>query len=424
MRHVVFVVPFALDTTLRFLRACIALEGVRVGVISQEGPAALPREVRAALVGHRTIDDPLDSEQLERAVCALAPALEGRIDALIGILEQLQVPLAEVRERLGIRGMDVATAHNFRDKARMKDLLRKSDLPCARHGLAKSAAEALTLAKEVGYPLVVKPPDGAGARNTFRVEAEAELASWVRTVPPTPASPLLLEEFVRGREHSFDSVSVHGEHVFHSISRYTPTPLEVMQHPWIQWCVVLPRSIDSPEYDDIRAAGRAALSALGLVSGLTHMEWFRRPDGSLAISEVAARPPGAQFTSLLSVAYDHDFYGAWAELMAFERFAAPERKFAAGAIYLRGQGGGVVQGVHGIEAVRDRVRGLVVDAKLPQPGQKKSSSYEGEGYVILRHADTDALEEGLALLLKTLRVELDASSNAATSGDVPKGGAR
>ena len=47
---------------------------------------------------------------------------------------------------------------------------------------------------------------------------------------------------------------------------------------------------------DLVTQGRgaaAALRALGLETGLTHMEWFRRADGSPIVSEVGARPPGA-----------------------------------------------------------------------------------------------------------------------------------
>ena len=59
-------------------------------------------------------------------------------------------------------------------------------------------------------------------------------------------------------------------------------------------------------------SGPAALRALGVRDALTHMEWFRRPDGSVAVSEVGARPPGAQLTSMLGYAHDIDFYRAWA----------------------------------------------------------------------------------------------------------------
>ena len=55
-----------------------------------------------------------------------------------------------------------------------------------------------------------------------------------------------------GDEFSFDSVFIAGEMVWHSINHYMPSPLTVLEHPWIQWCVVLPRDISGPEFDPIR----------------------------------------------------------------------------------------------------------------------------------------------------------------------------
>jgi len=406
VRRVAFVVPYALDATLRFVRAAAELPGVHLGIVSQEPAERLPAELRARIAGHVRVGDALDARELGEALTRLGPQLGGAVDALVGILEQLQVPMAEVRERAGIRGMGVEEAHNFRDKARMKDVLRAHGVACARHALATNANEALAFAAEC-LPLVAKPPAGAGAKNTFRVDRREDLESWLRTVPPTPASPLLLEEFVVGEEHSFDSVSLHGRHLFHSISRYYPSPLEVLETPWIQWCVLLPRRVDGPEYADIVAAGRRTLDALGMWSGLTHMEWFRRPDGSVAISEVAARPPGAQFTTLLSHAHDVDFYRAWARLAVFEEFEVPERRFAAGAAYLRGQGEGRVARVRGLAELERELDGLVVEARLPRPGQGKGSGYEGEGYVVLRHPETEAVIAGLRRLVDTIRVDLE-----------------
>ena len=60
----------------------------------------------------------------------------GGIDALVGMLEQLQVPLGEVRDALGIAGMGAEVAHNFRDKARMKTVFEANGVPCAGHRLA------------------------------------------------------------------------------------------------------------------------------------------------------------------------------------------------------------------------------------------------------------------------------------------------
>jgi hypothetical protein len=43
---------------------------------------------------------------------------------------------------------------------------------------------------------------------------------------------------------------------------------------------------------------------------------------------------------------------------------------------------------------------------MPQPGQVQPSSYEGAGYVILRHPETSVVEQGLARILEILRIEL------------------
>jgi glutathione synthase/RimK-type ligase-like ATP-grasp enzyme len=91
----------------------------------------------------------------------------------------------------------VATARNFRDKAQMKSVLRAGGIPCARHRLADSAAAAADFAREVGFPLVVKPPAGAGAKSTFRLDDADDLRVWLDAAPPTPDRLALLEEFQR-----------------------------------------------------------------------------------------------------------------------------------------------------------------------------------------------------------------------------------
>jgi len=217
----------------------------------------------------------------------------------------------------------------------------------------------------------------------------------------------LIEELVTGEEHSFDSAVVRGEMVWHSIGRYAPTPLTVLEHPWIQWCVVLPRDISGPDFDPIRRAADEALHALGLVNGFSHLEWFRRADGSAAVSEVGARPPGAQFTTLMSYAHDVDMYAVWARLMVYDEIDPPERRWAVGAAYLRPQGHGRVRAVHGIDRLDPALHELVVEARLPEPGQSTSTSYEGDGYVVVRHHDTAVVEEALEELITTIRVELE-----------------
>jgi biotin carboxylase len=403
-RHVVFVAPFLLPATTRFIAAAASLPQVRLSLVSQDPLEKAPEALRRQLAGHWRIDQGLEARAIVSAAQALAQRV-APVDRLIGSLEQLQVPLAEARAALGLPGLSVAAAHNFRDKSRMKDVLARAGLPCARHRLITSAGEAESFVREVGFPVIAKPPAGAGAINTFRLNDAIALREYLAAFPPGPQRSALLEEFLSGEEHSFDSILLNGELVWHSISVYRPAPLTVVENPWIQWCVLLPRELGQ-EFEPVRALASRALVTLGLVTGMTHMEWFRRTDGSVAISEVAARPPGAQFTSLISYAHDRDFYRAWAELLVFDAFEPPERRYASGAAYLRGIGTGRVRRIHGVETVQRELGAAIVEAHWPSPGDPQPAGYEGAGYVIFRHADTAVVERALRRTIEIIRVEV------------------
>lgn len=403
--HVVFVAPFFMDTTLRFVRAVATTPGVRCSLLTQEPPFKVPDDLRAQLCGFCQIDDALDARHIERGA-RLLESKHGKIDKLFGALEHIQVQLADVRAAMGLGGLTPAAARNFRDKARMKDVLQKAELPCARHREVKSSSDAWHFAGKVGYPLVIKPREGAGSKGTFRVDNDKQLAEALLNVRPAENRPAVIEEFITGDEYSFEVLSFHGKPLWHSLTRYLPNPLDAVRNPWIQWCVLLPREVDDARYDDVRKAGFAALQALGMDTGMSHMEWFRRPDGRLAISEIAARPPGAQIVSLNSLACDFDLFKAWALLMTHGQFTVPQRKYAAGAAFFRGQGQGRIKAIHGLEQAQRELGHLVVETKLPQIGARPNSSYEGDGYALLRHPETKVVEQGLRRIVELVYVEL------------------
>src|ERR1700751_2591331 len=183
-----FVAPYLLDTTTRFVEAAARLPDVRLALITSEPEDRLPPQLRPHLAGPWRIYDPLDPGQIAPAVQGLSRQL-GPVERLLAVLEQLQVPLAQVREHLGIPGMDPVTANNFRDKDQMKTVLRAAGVPCARHKLAVSPADGIGVAERAGFPLGVKPPAGAGAKSTFRLDAPGDLAAWLEMAPPTPERP-------------------------------------------------------------------------------------------------------------------------------------------------------------------------------------------------------------------------------------------
>ena len=401
MRNVVFVAPYPLTTTLRFCEALQGLQDVRLLGLFQQAPQGHHAAMFADVV---CVESALHAGSIAGGLATLQQR-HGPTHRLLGVLEDLQEPLAELRAHMGIDGPTPAIAHRFRDKGHMKDALRAAGLPCARHARLQNADDAWRFIQQVGFPVVLKPPAGAGAIATFRVDSFEALDEALSVLKPTPEREVLAEEFLTGQEFSFETLTVAGTPVFHSIGRYYPSPLEVLTQDWVQWIVHLPRDISGPEFDPVRSVGARTIEALGLVDGMTHMEWFRRPDGSVAIGEIAARPPGAQIVRLMSTAHEADLYRGWARAVVDQAFDGPlKRHWSCGAAFLRGQGRGRIVAVEGIEEAQARMGQLVTAAKLPQVGAHKAASYEGDGWVVVRHEDDQVVLSALLDLVRTVRI--------------------
>lgn len=411
MPHVAFVAPRFLENTNRYVAAFAALEGVTLSVISQDPEASIPPALRPRIAAHYGVRNPLDGRELTVAARYLTDKV-GRVDRLAGALEQLQVPLATVRDALGIEGINGEVAQNFRDKDRMKDVLREHGVPVAKSGLATSPAALRTFIERTGFPVIVKPQAGLGSRSTYRITSPTDLAALeARGVLPTEQQPLQVEEFVVAREHTCETVTVKGKTVWRSGTRYLPTPLEVLENPWIQYCVLLPRE-DPPEFKKFHAVNEAALAALfgktantAAGTAITHMEWFLRDDGSSLVSEVGARPPGVQIMPLMSIAHETDFVADWCRLTALDQFTPKERKWSAGAAFFRGQGNGKrIVHVEGVEKAVAEVGDALVEMRTPKVGMPRAEGYEGEGWATVRHATTEGAKKALLALVQNVQV--------------------
>jgi biotin carboxylase len=404
MTNVLLVAPWFSDAMKHCVQCFLDLPGARVGVLTQEPPERVPPALAARLAACERIGDAAQSAQLVAAATAVR-AQWGRIDRLEGYLEMLQVPIAEARDALGVDGMGAATARNFRDKNRMKDVLRAAGVPVARQALVRTVDDARAFAAAVGYPIVLKPLAGFGARNTQRVTDEATLQQALAALQPSADAPAQAEEFVQGDEHTFESVVVDGAVVWSSTTAYVPRPLQVLEHAWMQYALILPREGLPPHAEAFAATNARALAALGVRHGLTHMEWFLRADGSFVVSEVGARPPGANIMPLLRAAHGADPWAAWARLMVERRWDFPPRRFAAGTVFLRAKDGGpTVRGVTGVAAMRQALGPAFVEMKLPEPGQPRSTHYEGDGYVVVHHPSTDGVVKALRTVLDTVTI--------------------
>ena len=402
--HVAFVAPFLRPNTLRYVRALVAIDGVRLSLLTCDSADRLAA-VAPELLGRVTVT-PVGRSLDAAALVAACRTLSGVPDRLLGMLEQLQLPLAEARDTLGIPGMGAEAALAFRDKDRMKQVLRAAGLPVAQHRRLESEAEGLAAAAELGLPLILKPVDGVGSRATFRITTDDDLRAALAHLRPAPERPVQLEEFVVGAERTLEMVLIDGEPVWWSGTRYHPTPLQVLENRWMQYTVTLPAEATAP-WTDFAPVAAEALKALGLQTGLAHMEWFETADGRFVIGEVGARPPGVNIMPLMSHVFDTDMVAAWCRLMVEGTWPCPERVRSAGSAFFRGQGRGHrVVAVRGLAEAHEAVGELVVDRELPQVGQTPQTGYTGEGWAIVAAPTTQAVVSALGTLVRTVRVEL------------------
>src|SRR5438045_1830005 len=170
---VVFLEPSFPPNQREFVRALHAV-GARVTGVGERPKESLDAELRHWLFHYEQIGNVTDVSQVERAVRFVQTKV--RVDRLEAVVEAHVMCAARVREACGIPGTSVKTTYLCRDKPAMKETLRAAGIPCAQSIGSGDPAEIRAFAGRVGFPLVVKPRDAAGASGTMRVDDAQGLA--------------------------------------------------------------------------------------------------------------------------------------------------------------------------------------------------------------------------------------------------------
>ncbi|MCC7012566.1 MAG: ATP-grasp domain-containing protein [Planctomycetes bacterium] len=402
--HVLFVEPAFPKNQREFVRALHSV-GARVTGIGESPLEALDDELKRWLYRYEQVRSVTD----ENALLSVVRRCQARewVDRLESTVEAHTLPVAKVREACQIPGTSVRTAFLCRDKPAMKEALRQAGIPCAQSIGASSTAEVREFAARVGYPLILKPRDAAGAAGTYKVTNDAELEGAMRECGLDRGYPTAIEEFNEGHEGFYDTLSIEGTVQHDFISHYYPNVLEAMRTRWISPQICTTNRVHSPDYAEVKAMGAKVIQALGIETSATHMEWFFGPKG-LRFSEIGCRPPGVRVWDIYSHANEFDLYREWAFAIAHGRVdRAPSRTFAGGMIALRPECDGRITGYDGFELVQQRVGANIIDCHLPPPGsatQPVGSGYMGNAWVRMKHHDYDGLRAALNFVGENLKV--------------------
>ena len=402
--HVVFVEPAFPKNQREFVRALRAV-GARVSGIGERALEAMDQELVGWLYKYERISSVTNEGELLAAV-RRAQQREW-VDRLEATVEAHILPAAKVREACQIPGTSVRTAFLCRDKPAMKEALRAADVPCAQSIGTSSAAEAREFARRVGFPLILKPRDSAGASGTYRVANEGELEGALRASGLLDGRSVAVEEFIEGHEGFYDTLSIGGRVVHEFVSHYYPNVLEAMRTRWISPQVVTTNRVTHENYGEVLALGARVIRALGIGTSATHMEWFFGPKG-LKFSEIGCRPPGVLVWDLYNAANDMDLYVEWAKAIVHGATdVRPSRRFAAGMIALRPECDGTITGYDGVEQMQQRFGKWIIDSYFPPPGtatQSVGGGYMANAWVRARHPDYDEMRKILDAIGETVKV--------------------
>lgn len=325
----------------------------------------------------------------------------GPLHQIITAQETLLEPVARATEALGLRGMSVATVCRALDKPCLKRILEQAGIKTARDQLITSNTDARRFVDEVGFPIVLKPLGGSGGLATWCIRSAEQLELALELMQPSPEGAVLAEDYLRGQELCIDTITIANEPQFYSICCYRPSILKALENPRVQWSCVMPRDISGDPFREFIEQGLKAVRALSVGNAITHMEGFLLAEGGLGFTDATLRPAGARICPMLEFAYDVDPHLAWARVAVDGCFDGPwERRYAVGTFFLRGMGSGRVEHIAGIEAVRQHIGALLVDARLPRVGATKSATYTGDGYITVRHPETEVVEDALQLSRK------------------------
>jgi formate-dependent phosphoribosylglycinamide formyltransferase (GAR transformylase) len=403
--NVVFVEPFFPSNQRHFVRALAEVGATVIGV-GEYAAHDLDSELRGWLHHYEQVSSVTDVE----AMTAVVRSVQDKVwvDLIEATIEAHTLPTAQVREACSIPGTSVRTAWLCRDKPSMKQALREAGVPTAASAAVDSAAQAHAFAEQVGFPLILKPRSGAGAAGTTRADNAAELTSALEVFGGQGADSIAVEEFVEGHEGFYDTITVGGHVALDFVSHYFPNVLEAMRERWISPQFISTNRIElAPEYGELREMGQRVITALGIGTSATHMEWFFGRSG-LKFSEIGCRPPGVGAWDLYCAGNEMDVYRAWAmAVTSGETGAAPSRRYASGMIALRPDRDGAITGYAGVDELQRQHGEWVIDATLPPPGtptQAVEAGYMANAYVRMRHPDYDQLRAMLDSVGRTLHV--------------------
>ncbi|MFD7703762.1 ATP-grasp domain-containing protein [Streptomyces caelestis] len=293
--------------------------------------------------------------------------------------------VARAAARLGLPGPAPEAVGDACRKDATRRVLAGAGVPGPRFAVHEEWAELARAAREIGYPLVVKPVDLCAGMYVRRVDDEEQLAAAVKALADFPvnargqrrAPAVLLEELLDGPEVSVETVSHAG-----AVHVVGVTDKSVGGAPaFIETGHMFPAALPAADAEAAERTALGALEALGLTDGVVaHTEIKLTPAGPRVV-EVNPRPAGNRITELIRHVTGIDLAAAFVDVCLgrapdLRRTDTGLRSAAVGFLVP-----GTTGTLEALDAGRVRTAPDVLEVELAEPGRRVTAAGSNNEYL-------------------------------------------
>ncbi|MFF6880973.1 ATP-grasp domain-containing protein [Streptomyces sp. NPDC012474] len=331
-------------------------------------------------------------------------------DGVITSCDYYLPTVARTAGRLGLPSPSPEAVGNACRKDATRRVLADAGVPGPRFAVHEEWADIVRAAREIGYPLVVKPVDLCAGMYVRRVDDEGQLAVVVRALADFPvnargqrrAPVVLLEEHLDGPEVSVETVSHAG-----AVHVLGVTDKSVGGAPgFIETGHMFPAALPAADAEAAEQTALGALKALGLTDCVVAHTEIKLTAAGPRVVEVNPRPAGNRITELIRHVTGIDLVAAFVEVSLgrapdLRRTDTGLRSAAIG--FLVPETAGTLEALDGghLRTVPD-----VLEMQLAEPGgQVKAAGSNNEylGHVMVGDADGLGARDRVEVLLGELR---------------------
>ena len=207
MKNFIFISP---NFPTNYWQFCHELKnnGMNVLGIGDQPYDELMPELKESLHEYYKVGSLENYDEVYRAVAFFAFKY-GKIDWLESNNEYWLEQDARLRTDFNITtGFHIEDIPRIKYKSKMKAYYQKAGITTARYHMVDNYDGCRKFIDEVGYPVVVKPDNGVGASDTYKLSTDQELKDFLAYKSAVhPFAPYIMEEFVHAEVNSYDASS-------------------------------------------------------------------------------------------------------------------------------------------------------------------------------------------------------------------------